>query len=106
MFHATVLTPDTKAFEGQVASLVIPGLDGKFGVLAYHAPMVAGVAAGVLKIGGDVGERYMDIGSGTVTIGNNEAVLLVESAFERTDGTNPSIPHVAAKTDMAEPLEI
>ena len=49
-YRLMILTPEGAAYEGNVESLIAPGLEGFFGVLANHAPMIASVRLGVLTI--------------------------------------------------------
>jgi F-type H+-transporting ATPase subunit epsilon len=54
-FHFNLVAPDKLLFSGEVDQVDIPGMDGDFGVLAEHAPLVALLRPGVLtvKVGGD-----------------------------------------------------
>src|SRR5262245_8548415 len=54
-FHFDLIAPDKLLFSGEVDQVDVPGMDGDFGVLAEHAPMIALLRPGVLTImtGGD-----------------------------------------------------
>jgi F-type H+-transporting ATPase subunit epsilon len=54
-FHFNLVAPDKLLFSGEVDQVDIPGMDGDFGVLADHAPLVALLRPGVLtvKVGAD-----------------------------------------------------
>ena len=45
-----VITPDQMLFKGNVTHVVLPGLDGSFGVLSNHAPMISALAQGEMKV--------------------------------------------------------
>jgi F-type H+-transporting ATPase subunit epsilon len=45
-FSFKVLTPNRKAFDGDVLSIVAPGGAGYLGVLANHAPLITTVQTG------------------------------------------------------------
>lgn len=45
-----VITPDELLFKGNVSHVVLPGLDGSFGILSHHAPMISALAAGQIKV--------------------------------------------------------
>lgn len=49
-FHLTVVTPEGEAFDKQVDSVVLPGTEGEFGVLAEHEPFLTGLKAGAMQI--------------------------------------------------------
>lgn len=45
-----VITPDEQLFKGKVNHVVLPGADGSFGVLSNHAPLIAILTAGEIKV--------------------------------------------------------
>ena len=49
-FHFDLVSPEKLAFSGEVDQVDIPGLEGDFGVLAGHAPVVAVIRPGILTI--------------------------------------------------------
>lgn len=49
-FHFDLVSPERLAFSGEVDQVDIPGVEGDFGVLAGHAPVVAGIRPGILTI--------------------------------------------------------
>jgi F-type H+-transporting ATPase subunit epsilon len=82
-FHLEVLTPNRKALDEQVVSIVVPGELGYLGVLANHAPLITTLSAGDLKVTLDGNrEKYFQIAGGILKVARNEAVLLTESIEE------------------------
>src|ERR1700686_4132613 len=49
-FHFDLVSPEKLAFSGNVDQVDIPGLEGDFGVLAGHAPVVAAIRPGILTV--------------------------------------------------------
>ena len=49
-FHFDLVSPEKLAFSGEVDQVDIPGVEGDFGVLAGHAPIVAAVRPGILTV--------------------------------------------------------
>ena len=49
-FHFDLVSPEKMAFSGDVDQVDVPGVEGDFGVLAGHAPVVAAVRPGILTI--------------------------------------------------------
>jgi F-type H+-transporting ATPase subunit epsilon len=49
-FHFDLVSPEKLAFSGEVDQVDIPGLEGDFGVLAGHAPVVAAIRPGILTV--------------------------------------------------------
>ena len=49
-FHFDLVSPEKLAFSGEVDQVDVPGVEGDFGVLAGHAPVVASIRPGILTI--------------------------------------------------------
>lgn len=78
-----ILTPERKLFSGDVYGVQLPGTDGMFEVLEKHAPLVAALRSGRLKILKDrtaSNTAHYNIRSGFVEVLNNRVTVLVEGA--------------------------
>jgi len=78
-----ILTPETKLYSGDVYGVQLPGIEGSFEVLDRHAPLVAALGKGNIK----VLETKTDftnykIESGFVEVLDNKTTVLVEWAIE------------------------
>jgi F-type H+-transporting ATPase subunit epsilon len=49
-FHFDLVSPEKLTFSGEVDQVDVPGVEGDFGVLAGHAPVVAAIRPGILTI--------------------------------------------------------
>jgi F-type H+-transporting ATPase subunit epsilon len=49
-FHFDLVSPEKLVFSGEVDQVDVPGMEGDFGVLAGHAPVVAVLRPGFLTI--------------------------------------------------------
>ena len=49
-FHFDLVSPEKLAFSGEVDQVDVPGVEGDFGVLAGHAPVVAVIRPGILVV--------------------------------------------------------
>jgi len=49
-FHFELVSPEKIAFAGDVDQVDVPGVEGDFGVLAGHAPVIAAVRPGVMMV--------------------------------------------------------
>jgi F-type H+-transporting ATPase subunit epsilon len=79
-FHFDLVSPEKMAFSGEVDQVDIPGMEGDFGVLAGHAPIVAGVRPGVITVFvGDKHEKFIVLG-GVAEFSDNNLTLLTEVA--------------------------
>jgi len=83
LYELAILTPDRTVFEGRVGSLVAPGLEGYFGVLARHAPMVAELATGEFALAEEAGERKLfAVSAGYLEVGWDRVTVLLDAAEE------------------------
>lgn len=81
LFQLEILTPESVFYTGQISSLVAPGTDGFFGVLAHHAPLISRSSGGKLKIREmSDQERFFRIGPGVIEVLKNRVVVLTKQA--------------------------
>jgi F-type H+-transporting ATPase subunit epsilon len=77
--YLEIVTPDEKIFEGEAKHVQLPGRDGLFGILNNHAPIVATLAKGKVKVEATDGDvQYFEIGGGVVEMNNNKVIVLAE----------------------------
>jgi F-type H+-transporting ATPase subunit epsilon len=48
--YLEIRTPDTEIFRGEVSQVILPGKEGLFGVLKNHAPLIATLQEGTVKV--------------------------------------------------------
>jgi len=74
------LTPEKELFNDQISSVKVPGTTGQFEILNGHAPIVAALGEGEVRIIGEDGERTsFQIKEGFIEVINNEVSLLIQS---------------------------
>ena len=93
-----IVTPDNNLFKGEVDYVFCPGSDGSFGILDNHAPIIATLKKGVVKVkvaeenamrfddeigklvhDNTVGQEVLfNIEGGVVEVLNNKVILLAE----------------------------
>ncbi len=73
-----ILSPDAQLFEGEAEYVQFPGQDGSFGVLNNHAPIIAGLKEGTLKLKVNGEEKAFDIKGGVVEVLKNKVIVLAE----------------------------
>ena len=62
-FHFELVSPEQVAFSGEVDQVDVPGVEGDFGVLAGHAPVIATVRPGIMFVTiGDKREQFVVLG--------------------------------------------
>lgn len=75
-----IVTPDKNIYSGEASLAVFPGSDGSFGVLKDHAPMIATLSKGTIKVEEGNEEKTFEISGGVVEVLNNKIIVLAESA--------------------------
>jgi F-type H+-transporting ATPase subunit epsilon len=61
-FHFDLVSPEQLVYSGEVEHVVVPGTEGEFGVLAGHAPLIAMLRPGVVKILGPDEQDILVVG--------------------------------------------
>ena len=84
-FSLSVVTPEGSAFDGEAERLVVPGADGEIGVLARHAPLVAMLKAGEIRIRTDGAWQSFAAGPGYFKVQKDRAIVLVDDAVRAED---------------------
>jgi F-type H+-transporting ATPase subunit epsilon len=80
-FQLSIITPQGKAFEGQVESLSAPGLEGGFEVYTGHAAIVSALKEGKLKVRHGGQEQVFTTASGVLEVApDHNVTVLVDSA--------------------------
>ena len=96
-FELSLVTPDGAAYEGEVEMLIVPGADGEIGVLARHAPLVAMLKAGEIRVKADGSWETFAAGPGYFKVQQDRAIVLVDDAVRAED-----IDVEAAKREIEE----
>ena len=77
--YLEIITPDKKLFEGEAKSLTVPGSEGSLGVLNNHAPMIASLKKGKVKVTTDKSDvTFFEIRGGVIEVLKNKVVVLAE----------------------------
>lgn len=81
MFTILFVTPENIIYEGEAKSIIAPGIDGYFEILAHHAPLLAGLQPGKATLTlPDGHKRIYAVGSGFLEMEKNKVSLLADSA--------------------------
>jgi F-type H+-transporting ATPase subunit epsilon len=79
MLKVSVISPESVLFEGETDSVVAPAYDGEVGILTGHAPLMALLGDGQLRLGGGSGGRF-NISGGFMQVLNNDVRVVTEKA--------------------------
>jgi len=76
-----ILTPNGLIFEGNVATVTLPGDEGEFGVLPHHASLTTMLQAGVIEITkSDKTSEAVVVNWGVVKVTEDSVAVLVDGA--------------------------
>ena len=83
--HFDLVSPERRVFAGEVDMVVVPGVEGDFGVLAGHAPFMSTIRTGAIAVhaGNDVIRTFIRGGFAEVTAGG--LTILAEEAIDLAD---------------------
>ena len=78
-----ILTPEGRIFEGRAQMVVVPGAEGELGVLPRHAPIIARLKVGEVRVKLEGNEwRSWAINEGYFKMQFDKATVLVEDAVD------------------------
>ncbi len=75
-----IVTPERLAFEDDVDSVTVPGVEGELGILPHHAPLVSMLGFGELRIRKGGSEELFAIVGGFVQVRPDKVVVMAETA--------------------------
>ena len=84
-FDLSVVTPEGAVFEGEAQMLIVPGAGGEIGVLARHAPLVAMLKAGEVRVRAGGEWQSFAAGPGYFRVHQDRALVLVDDAVRAED---------------------
>lgn len=85
VFHLHITTPEGNNWDGDVESIVASGAEGSIGVMTNHAPMIAALQPGVLKVRGEDTTRYYAAGPGVLEVRLDKLVVILTDYAESFD---------------------
>lgn len=84
-FDLSLVTPEGAAFEGEAEMVIVPGAAGEIGVLARHAPLVAMLKAGEIRVKANGEWLSFAAGAGYFKVQQDRAIALVDDAVRAED---------------------
>ena len=79
-FHFDLVSPEKLAFSGEVDQVDVPGLEGDFGVLAGHAPVIAAMRPGILTVIQDGKREKIIVLGGLAEVSDKGLTVLADVA--------------------------
>jgi len=80
-----IVTPDGLKLKEAVNELTAPSVEGEFGVLPQHRPMLAALATGIVTYVQDGKTRSVAVGPGFVEVAGDKALLLTDRFIAKDD---------------------
>jgi F-type H+-transporting ATPase subunit epsilon len=79
-FHFDLVSPEKLAFSGEVDQVDVPGVEGDFGVLAGHAPVVAAIRPGILVVTSGGTHQKIIVTGGLAEVSDQGLTVLADVA--------------------------
>jgi F-type H+-transporting ATPase subunit epsilon len=79
-FHFDLVSPEKLAFSGEVDQVDVPGVEGDFGVLAGHAPVVAAIRPGILTVVSGGSKQKIIVLGGIAEVSDKGLTVLADVA--------------------------
>src|SRR5437867_3381005 len=111
-FKLDIITPQRNVFSEDIASVVVPTVNGSIGVLAGHEPLFSALSEGEIKITSKGKEFFLAIGGGFMEVKKDGVSILVSRAFhahelneadikKATDAAHEAIKKQATGVELA-----
>ena len=78
-----VITPGSTVYEGDADMVVVPAWDGEVGILRGHAPMMALLGKGEMRVTLDGAEQRFFVSGGFVQVADDVVSVMSETAETR-----------------------
>jgi len=78
--YVEIVTPAGIVFASDVTACTAPGVNGQFQILSGHAPFLANLQIGKIKVDKQDGRKVLATSSGFLEVKDNNISIIVESA--------------------------
>ncbi len=92
-----IVTPKGKALSASVDEVTAPSVEGEFGVLPGHLPVVAALRTGIVTYRQGSESKRVAVGAGFAEAGQNKLLILADDYAERQN-----IDPVLVRKELAE----
>ena len=74
-----IVSPEKQLYAGEVSMAQFPGTEGSFQVLSNHAPLIATISKGSIRVRTENGtEEMVEVNGGIVEVTKNKILVLAE----------------------------
>ena len=78
--RVSVITPEATIYEGEADQVVAPAYNGSLGILRGHAPLMALLGTGTLRIDRGSTQQKYEVSGGFLQVVDNQVTVLSERA--------------------------
>jgi F-type H+-transporting ATPase subunit epsilon len=75
-----ILTPERVVMQTQADSVVVPAAEGELGILPHHAPLLAELAPGNIRLRRGDQTEFFAVSGGYIQVRDNEVSVFAETA--------------------------
>src|SRR5689334_20231519 len=106
-FHFDLVSPERMVFSGEVEQVDVPGVEGDFGVLSHHAPLIAMIKPGILTVSGGRETQRIGVVGGFAEVNDQGLTVLADMAMpvEDFDRASLEVQIKDAEEDVADATE-
>jgi len=107
-FNLEIIASDHPFYKGECEMIVFPGLDGEFGILARHEPMVTCLKAGELRYKVNGEWIFVAVSAGIIEIMPDFVVILADTVEkpEEIDAKRAEEAKMRAEEQLRQKLSI
>lgn len=74
-----IINPEKSIFEGEATIVQLPGKDGSFEIMSNHAPLIAVLKKGKIKVvDKEKKELFFEVNGGVVEVLQNKVLILAD----------------------------
>lgn len=78
----SIVTPERVLVEGKAEFVVLPGLDGEFGILYNRSPLLVRLQPGIVRVRSGEREEWYFVGGGFGDVIDNQVTILTPRALK------------------------
>ena len=83
--HLEVVTPDGLKLAADVSEFTAPSVDGEFGVLPGHVPLLAALTTGIVTYTLEGEKHAVAVGAGFAEVSDDKALLITDRFIKKAD---------------------
>lgn len=95
--HLEIVTPEGVKFSADVDEFTAPSVQGEFGVLPSHRPLLAGLRTGIVTFRLDGETKAVAIGPGFAKVSDDMASIITDKFMAKSD-----VDAVVARKDLKD----